>query len=181
MTSIVYFFQVDLPPEFARIKIGTTSWDANRRVSALKFACPYDLKWIGAIPGGRAEERALHNKFAEHRVKGEWFNPHPSILEYIKEACPDFDPETFSFSPRADKIRERLVYRTRRVHSDRDLLLEVSGINWFDWQYGRSYPTDEQLDRLEKHLDYLDEVRPLPANVEWPRDVVRPSAERSAA
>jgi uncharacterized protein YozE (UPF0346 family) len=65
------------------IKIGFTSGDVSKRLSCLQTSHPYQLKLLTTIPGDTDFERSLHQQFEKHRLKGEWFKPHPEILAYI--------------------------------------------------------------------------------------------------
>jgi hypothetical protein len=66
------------------IKIG---WAANTeaRAISLQTATHRDLEVMLTIPGTKASERVLHERFAEHRIRPdrEWFRRAPEILEYI--------------------------------------------------------------------------------------------------
>lgn len=50
-----------------------------------------DLFCLGVHPGERADETALHRRFAEWRIRGEWFEQTPELLEYISEKTVPFD------------------------------------------------------------------------------------------
>jgi hypothetical protein len=67
------------------IKIGTSS-DPARRVQALSTGAGESLALVAVVDGGRARERALHERFADTRVHGEWFSPSPELLEFIEGA-----------------------------------------------------------------------------------------------
>lgn len=77
----VYFIQhgTDGP-----IKIGC-ALNVRSRVRALQEWNPVPLRLLGYCHGHLNHERALHKRFAEHRVRGEWFRPVPELLTYIKE------------------------------------------------------------------------------------------------
>lgn len=80
--SCVYFIEA---VGAACIKIGV-SFNAAQRVSELQTACPFDLRLIATIPGAtERDEQALHERFAAHRVRGEWFVPSPEIMAFIAE------------------------------------------------------------------------------------------------
>lgn len=68
------------------IKIG---WSRNvrYRVSELK------AKLIGTVPGDRAEEKALHARFAHLRVRGEWFKKDEELLNYIRDSAQTHEPD----------------------------------------------------------------------------------------
>jgi len=71
--AVVYFIQSG---EDGPIKIGWTStgnpWG---RCAALQTGSPEELEVVGFFVGPQSEERRLHEKFAEHRIRGEWFAP----------------------------------------------------------------------------------------------------------
>jgi hypothetical protein len=66
------------------IKIGT-ALNPTTRLADLQVGNPQPLELIGAVPGSRAQEKALHAEFAEHRSIREWFNPTPALLERIQQ------------------------------------------------------------------------------------------------
>ncbi len=73
------------------IKIGMAR-DVVSRLNHLQVASPVKLALLGTIPGGRAVERRLHEKFSANRLHGEWFTPTRELLEYVrrvtgKQAC----------------------------------------------------------------------------------------------
>ncbi|MEB3191101.1 MAG: YozE family protein, partial [Snowella sp.] len=65
------------------IKIGYTSGQAQNRLKDLQTAHPYQLNILATLPGDRNYEKSLHQRFAEYRLKGEWFEPHPDLLAFI--------------------------------------------------------------------------------------------------
>lgn len=65
----VYFLDC---PAVNRIKIGTAVC-AERRIEAVRLICPSETFLLGVIRGDLAEERALHERFADLRRHGEWF------------------------------------------------------------------------------------------------------------
>jgi hypothetical protein len=64
------------------IKIGI-SVNPRGRLKGLQTAHPWKLSLLCVIPGGCALEAQYHARFAEHRLHGEWFSPHPDILAEI--------------------------------------------------------------------------------------------------
>lgn len=65
------------------IKIGISAAPA-RRLKDLQTAHPYPLKIVCLVKGGGAElEAHYHERFAAHRLHGEWFEPHEEILAEI--------------------------------------------------------------------------------------------------
>lgn len=76
----VYFIQDEDGP----IKIGYSEGNPYRRLNAFCTGNPRELKLLVSIPGGREEEQALHERFADLRVKGEWFRPDARLLGFIE-------------------------------------------------------------------------------------------------
>ncbi|CAB5222816.1 Meiotically up-regulated gene 113 [uncultured Caudovirales phage] len=68
--------------EFGPIKIGATG-DIDARLSTLRTMSPCGLTLAAVAEGGCRIERDYHIRFAEHRLHGEWFAPHPDILAEI--------------------------------------------------------------------------------------------------
>jgi hypothetical protein len=75
------------------IKIGYSKNPKQRR-SGLQTASEDDLVILGYIHGELEDERAYHQKFAEYRIKGEWFKPDilPAVLEIIAKNPLDRPP-----------------------------------------------------------------------------------------
>lgn len=69
------------------IKIGFSTLVENRR-KALSGAGPFPVEWIGSWPAvsGRFSETAFHERFSQYRLKGEWFFPHPDLIEAVESA-----------------------------------------------------------------------------------------------
>ncbi len=61
------------------IKIGWTKSDPMRRLKQLQTGNGERLCLLGAFPGTRRDERALHEKFSDYRTNGEWFSG-PDVL-----------------------------------------------------------------------------------------------------
>lgn len=91
--SVVYFLQVETS---GPVKIGCTTGDVYTRVRALQQASPYVLRWIGFFVGTRADERAAHNQLAAHRLRNEWFHPHPDVIAFVRVKCPEFSAKEAS-------------------------------------------------------------------------------------
>lgn len=83
LSGFIYFIQGECG---GPIKIGYTT-DLVKRLSSLQTGYPDRLELLLAFPGNRKHEKALHDKFEEYRLNGEWFRPAPKVLEKIKELC----------------------------------------------------------------------------------------------
>jgi hypothetical protein len=76
---MIYFAQTST----GSIKIGTTI-NLRNRLSALKSYFGNEVLLLATMPGDRAEERRLHEKFAHLRFPGtEQFRPAPDLIEFI--------------------------------------------------------------------------------------------------
>lgn len=75
--GMVYFIQAY---ENGAIKIGYTT-NLDRRLAALQTATGRPLTLLGTRTGSTQDERALHRKFAEARLDGEWFRASEALLD----------------------------------------------------------------------------------------------------
>ena len=69
------------------IKIGISKAPLER-LAILQTGSPIPLAILALREGGRAAERDYHARFADHRLHGEWFAPHPDILAEIERLSP---------------------------------------------------------------------------------------------
>lgn len=65
------------------VKIGMSN-NPKKRQASLQTGSTESLLLLGTIEGGRDVERSLHERFAEYRIRGEWFKWTP-ISEQIRE------------------------------------------------------------------------------------------------
>lgn len=86
MTGFVYFIQGG-PGE--PIKIGFTA-DVRRRMRALQTAYPKTLNLLAHMHASRKIEAAIHQRLADYRLAGEWFEDCPAVQEEIKIARRDW-------------------------------------------------------------------------------------------
>ncbi len=61
------------------VKIGTAI-DVAKRIRGMQTGHPQKLRILRVVEGGRAEEAALHQRFAEFRTGGEWFRFSPLMV-----------------------------------------------------------------------------------------------------
>jgi hypothetical protein len=57
------------------VKIGyaESPFKVKQRLTGIRVCCPLDVALEMHLPGGRAEEAAMHEQLRAHRVRGEWF------------------------------------------------------------------------------------------------------------
>jgi hypothetical protein len=82
----VYFVQVGFD---GPIKIGVAV-DMDKRMRQLQAGCPYTLFLLAIMPGGREQERELHDRFALYWMHHEWFEPVAPIYDYVELIRADF-------------------------------------------------------------------------------------------
>jgi hypothetical protein len=78
-SGTIYF----VGPEGGPIKIGFAS-RLEFRLKDLRTANAYPLKVHATVEGPPKLERDYHQRFAAHRLHGEWFTPHPDILAEVE-------------------------------------------------------------------------------------------------
>lgn len=81
---MIYFI---LAPELGRIKIGFAKQPWSR-LSKLQTDCPCDVRLVAFIDGDVVAEKALHARFADQRLRGEWFTYSGAVQEYIQSLEP---------------------------------------------------------------------------------------------
>lgn len=77
-TRLVYF----ISGENGNIKIGITQ-DIVKRMESLQCGSSAKLKLLAVARGGAKYEKELHERFSQARVRGEWFEPVPELLDLI--------------------------------------------------------------------------------------------------
>ena len=76
----IYF----IADEDGYIKIGHAG-HPQARLKSLQTASRQELRLLATTPGAVADEKALHAKFSDDHVRGEWFKPSRELCEYIQE------------------------------------------------------------------------------------------------
>ncbi len=76
--NTVYFIGGDV----GLIKIGMSICPLER-LASFQLGSPIDLRILALTPGGFDVEDSYHERFAEFRVRGEWFKDAPAILAEI--------------------------------------------------------------------------------------------------
>lgn len=79
------------------VKIGA-AFDCELRMANLQIGCPLlmDLFWKKPSDNARAMEKALHEHFADRRIRGEWFDlgldPVPQVEQFFTQQAPGLPP-----------------------------------------------------------------------------------------
>jgi hypothetical protein len=87
--TVIYFIQDSGTLD---IKIGYTATCAETRRATFQTGNPSRLVVLRVVQGEKPDEHRLHQRFAAHRVTGEWFRPAPELLLYLLEAGRDLTP-----------------------------------------------------------------------------------------
>lgn len=67
------------------VKIGWTGhWPPSDRIKRQQTGNGRPLWMLGCIPGSQRHEKKYHQRFARHRVRGEWFQVNPQLEEFIR-------------------------------------------------------------------------------------------------
>lgn len=86
-TTWMYAIQVG---EDGPIKLGVAK-SPRERLATLQVGNHAELRGLGAWRIWVSEERDYHDRFAEHRIRGEWFHPHPDIFECVQQDGEPYD------------------------------------------------------------------------------------------
>ena len=65
------------------VKIGYTKNNPERRIISLQIGNPRPLQIEKVINGGKSAEDALHIRFADYHIRGEWYWLSDEIRQYI--------------------------------------------------------------------------------------------------
>ncbi|MDQ3879574.1 MAG: GIY-YIG nuclease family protein [Chloroflexota bacterium] len=72
------------------IKLGLAG-DPNKRLESLQTANDVELVLMAAWDGTASDERALHARFADAHIRGEWFAPLPDLCAFVDERQQDYE------------------------------------------------------------------------------------------
>jgi hypothetical protein len=77
----VYFIQGETG---GPVKIGYSD-DVSKRLKGLQTGHPDNLIILFAYPGSQNDEKAIHERLNNHRLRGEWFRPDNELFLVIEE------------------------------------------------------------------------------------------------
>jgi hypothetical protein len=113
----VYFVQAR---ESGRIRIGVSK-DPEARLTNMRVGSPEPLSLMFSVDGSAQLEKDIQMKFAHLHVVGEWFEPRPELLDFLRELWRDVQAHRASYMG-YDKAKFRQ-------------LLEQNGRTWKDQDY----------------------------------------------
>lgn len=117
----IYFVQAG---EDGPIKIGLAS-NVVSRVAALQTGCAQKLILLLQCKGDRDLEKSLHQKFAAHRLHGEWFRPDAEIVSEI-DAIRSTQPKP------AAKKREKPLTFLQILRKEIEVAPWAGAMEWFE-------------------------------------------------
>lgn len=82
----VYFFRAA-----NTVKIGFTC-NVRERAHSLQTGCPEPGFMCKFLPGTMAREKEMHQRFAEYRIAGEWFELRGRLAKYLERNIHPCDP-----------------------------------------------------------------------------------------
>jgi hypothetical protein len=138
----IYFIQAG---DDGPVKIGLAR-DVWKRLSNLQTGVPTRLRLLGIIDGSAQKEKLLHRQFAAHRLRGEWFSFHPSMLEGTTQLPPP-TPKIPRHDEPTNKLAEWLFNKGQRRSSFASLL-DTSPGYITDLCQGRTRPSLAMAQRI---------------------------------
>jgi len=72
-------------PAADAVKIGVTWNNPYSRLGQAQVNCPLDLELLATCVGGVNAERELHDRFADLRIRGEWFRLSDELRAHIQQ------------------------------------------------------------------------------------------------
>lgn len=121
----VYFLHA---PAAKLIKIGCSD-NIEKRLASLAGGSPIPLKLLGTLPGGRALELELHEKFQHLRVRGEWFSDGDhEIRSFIskKPAKPSVEEESARVPSEPSSSPAPQPHDDRRIEAEQNSVVAGS-------------------------------------------------------
>lgn len=137
------------------VKIGYSD-KPNNRLKSLQTSSANKLTLVKTVEGDRTLEFALHEKFAKHKVRGEWFSL-PSIDEAIAATCSAEQRTQTAWKEAYEETRSSKEYDRERFDEER----KQWEVERKQWTVERA-ELIEQRDRLLHQRDELAKATSLP-------------------
>lgn len=102
---MIYFIQSTPGSD---VKIGFTDGPLNKRLYNLDREHGVTHTVLGTKAGGRREERAVHERFAEFRTSGEWFRCDTELLAFAADRDAAIEPVPAGYSKLSVEISDEL-------------------------------------------------------------------------
>ena len=148
---MIYFIRIGVD---GPIKVGFTSGDPAKRLHTLQAGCPYDLQLLAIAEGDLNDERGIHAKFAESRMRGEWFDPSPALLDHIGQFAAPAARRRRGGPPALDPSVSKSIYPPRSLWER----VEKAALA------DRRKPAEMAVLLIEAALDAREATTPAPAD-----------------
>lgn len=169
----VYFIAA---PEVKRVKIGFSLGHPDERLAGLQTGSPVDLVPLGIVLGGLTVERKLHQRFAELRVRGEWFSHRGKLRTFLRNRVlpwPGGLPAIGEIEARlADDPRCLLTIQESAVFAGVNMIQMREAIQRGSIGVRRASPTEPYVAVASEVLAYRDRLK---AENSKRRQALRPS------
>lgn len=123
----LYAVQMIIPGHpFHPVKVGFSN-DPDTRLSKHYGGGPYPVEVLGIWEGTLGDEKEFHNRHAEQRLHGEWFNPSRELMNEVRACIDATDPYEFDpndpdweskLSPEQTRCLDDLREGKRRMDAD---------------------------------------------------------------
>lgn len=142
------------------VKIGS-SGDPRLRLKEIQWGCPLEVTLEAILPGAAEDEHAFHARFADDRIRLEWFSLTP-MIEAIIAANPlpaeEEKPASNQYyrEPRSNTLaaQVRATLQITRVELARRLDIKRDHCRALEYGYGKwRNPPQEIEDRLLSMID----------------------------
>jgi hypothetical protein len=130
--GFTYFLQ-DCSANSDNIKIGYAAYDPVKRARTLLTGAAGDLSIVAVVNSPKSFEGLLHDRYGEHRIRGEWFSSNSEWDEFC-------DDDVSCAEARDKIIRDALLTRSLSSIFTAD---EYHG--WLLYQQGAPATTDEVI------------------------------------
>lgn len=152
MTQFLYLILCKSETDDGIYKIGIAN-DVESRLAQLQTGSPYELEIMECYEFENAEiaERAIHQAYSKHRIRGEWFRLGFGAVEKFQTLCEllggnVFVPNKYELTPDAAEEAES-------IQETQDILL--GSINWrLDRRNGSGYAIFKRGGKKE-YLGYV--------------------------
>ncbi len=131
----IYFIQEE---NNGLVKIGYSKNPKNRK-NSLQIDCSRKLEIIKIIEGDYKRENYIHHICSRFNVRGEWYRPHPELLDYIDKLEDEYSKESCKMRTVSFRVPRQIIAHAKKI---------VEEIGYGSWQdlindcFMEAYPKD---------------------------------------
>lgn len=145
----LYAFEVE---DIDAVKIGIAN-DVERRLQEIQVATPLTVKLMRVWPGLACLERSIHQRVADHRIRGEWFTRSaPAVSEIL---CANADRLVSLLDAPAKRIAPIKTQPVSRFEpfTEQSLCTFLEPIPGVKWEGDLYFFCDDIWEALHKQVD----------------------------